>query len=96
MFLIDLQYVVPLERVDAALEGHVAFLRRQYERGLFLISGRKVPRTGGVIIARGITRAELDAILDDDPFRQQGLARYTVTEFVAGMTAAELAMFREG
>lgn len=96
MFLIDLQYVVPLERVDAALEDHVAFLREQYERGLFLISGRKVPRTGGVILARGVSRAELDAILDTDPFRQQGLARYTVTEFVASMTADVLAPLREG
>ncbi len=96
MFVIDMQYVVPLTMVDAALEAHVAFLREQYERGLFLLSGRKVPRTGGVILARGVSRAELDAILETDPFKRQGLARYTVTEFVASMTAADLAPLREG
>ncbi|HKK01628.1 MAG TPA: YciI family protein [Desulfuromonadales bacterium] len=96
MYLIDLEYQVPLEQVDAARDAHVAFLREQYAQGVFLFSGRKVPRSGGIILARGVTLDELDAILQKDPFRQQGLARYTVTEFVAGMTAPELAQFQEG
>lgn len=96
MYLIDLEYQVPLERVDAALEAHVAFLREQYAQGTFLFSGRKTPRSGGIILARGIARDELDAVLRRDPFQQQGLARYTVTEFTASMTAPELAMLKEG
>jgi uncharacterized protein YciI len=96
MFLIDLQYQVPLEQVDAALDAHVAFLREQYAGGTFLLSGRKVPRSGGVILARGVGRNELEDILRRDPFRVQGLARYTVTEFVASMTAPELAPLKEG
>jgi uncharacterized protein YciI len=96
MFLIDVQYEAQLTEVDAALADHVTFLRQQYQQGVFIVSGRKVPRTGGIILARGVTRDELDAILDTDPFKQQGLARYTITEFVASMTAAELATFQEG
>lgn len=96
MFLIDVQYEAQLTEVDAALADHVTFLRQQYQQGVFIVSGRKVPRTGGIILARGVTRDELDAILDSDPFKQQGLARYTVTEFVASMTAVELATFQEG
>jgi uncharacterized protein YciI len=96
MFLIDLQYQVPLEQVDAALDAHVAFLREQYARGTFLLSGRKVPRSGGVILARGVGRDELEDILRRDPFREQGLARYSVTEFVASMTAPEIAPLKEG
>jgi uncharacterized protein YciI len=96
MFLIDLQYEAPLAEVDASLADHVTFLREQYERGIFLLSGRKVPRTGGIILARGVSREELDALLEMDPFKARRLARYTVTEFLAGMTAAELAVFREG
>ena len=96
MFLIDVHYEVPLAEVDAALADHVAFLREQYEKGIFLVSGRKVPRTGGIILARGIDRAGLDAILELDPFKERGLARYTVTEFVASMTAPELVALQEG
>lgn len=95
MFLIDVQYEASLTEVDAALADHVAFLRQQYEQGIFLLSGRKVPRTGGVILARGVGRAELDSILESDPFKQRELARYTITEFVASMTSPELSPFRE-
>jgi uncharacterized protein YciI len=59
MFLIDLQYEGPLAEIDASLADHVTFLREQYERGIFLVSGRKVPRTGGIILARSISREEL-------------------------------------
>jgi len=96
MFLIDVRYVVPLEEVDAALEGHVAFLKENYAKGIFVLSGRKIPRTGGVILARNVSREELDAVIAADPFKQRGLATYEITEFVAGMTAADVAVLREG
>ncbi|MBJ6724592.1 YciI family protein [Geomesophilobacter sediminis] len=95
MFLIDVQYQVPLNEIDEALEAHVAFLREQYAKGILVASGRKIPRTGGIILARGITREQLDAVLEQDPFKARGLARYTITEFVASMTAPELEAFRE-
>ena len=60
MFLIDVRYVAPLEDVDKALEGHVAFLKENYAKGIFVLSGRKIPRTGGVILARNVSREELD------------------------------------
>lgn len=96
MFLIDVQYTVPLEQVDAALEDHIAFLRENYEKGNFLVSGRKVPRTGGMILARAMDGDELDAILQTDPFARRQLAQYTVTEFVASMSSPELASLIEG
>lgn len=51
MFVLELTYTAPLEDVDAVLEAHVAWLDEQYEKGLFLASGRKNSRDGGVIIA---------------------------------------------
>jgi uncharacterized protein YciI len=47
------------------------------------MAGPKVPRDGGVILAVCIGREKLDAILATDPFAQQQLARYKVTEFNA-------------
>ena len=51
MFIVDLTYVKPLEEVDKNIQEHMLFLDKYYSSGKFLISGRKVPRTGGVIIA---------------------------------------------
>src|SRR5690606_37548546 len=51
MFIIDLNYVVPLDQLDAHMAEHVKFLRKYYKMDVFVASGRKVPRTGGIILA---------------------------------------------
>jgi uncharacterized protein YciI len=93
MFVIIVEYVKPLEQVDCWLEEHRAFLRENYANGRFIASGPRVPRKGGVILARGGDRAELERILDDDPFKREGVAGYTVLEFDPIMTAPGFASF---
>jgi uncharacterized protein YciI len=95
MFIISLAYTAPLEQVDAHLAAHRAFLDTQYARGVFLLSGRKVPREGGIIVARAANRAEVEELVRQDPFHQAGVAHYEITEFVPTMTAQALAAFRE-
>lgn len=80
MFVIVLEYVADLSQVDAALNAHNAWLDVQYRAGLFLASGRREPRVGGVILARG-ERSEVEAAVSEDPFGIQGLARHTIIEF---------------
>jgi len=80
MFIVALTYVKPIEEIDPLMEGHMAWLKIQYDNGRFLASGRKVPRTGGVIFAAKMDRAALDEILAADPFHQHGVARFEVTE----------------
>jgi uncharacterized protein YciI len=87
MYVIDLTYVTPLEEIDRLLPSHVEWLAGHYAAGRFLASGRKVPRTGGVILAAKMARADLDAILAADPFRQAEVARYAITEVEISKTA---------
>ena len=87
MFVISVIYTSPLEEVDRHLEAHVTYLQQQYGKGNFMASGRKVPRTGGVILSRLNSRDELDAILAKDPFSIAGIAEYEITEFVVSMVA---------
>jgi uncharacterized protein YciI len=94
MFVISLTYTAPLDRVDAHLAAHRDFLSAQYARGVFLMSGRKEPRAGGVIIAQAPSRAEVEALVRQDPFHQAGVAAYDITEFVPTMTADALAAYR--
>ena len=76
--------------IDQHLDAHVAYLKRQYAAGNFIASGRKVPRTGGVILASVSSRAKLTSILAEDPFHKAGLAEYSVTEFSPSMVAEGL------
>lgn len=90
MYVVLLTYTAPLEEVDYALAEHSEWLGRQYAAGLFLASGRRNPRTGGVIITRPMSREKLNAVLATDPFAVQRLAHYDVIEFQASRTAHEI------
>jgi uncharacterized protein YciI len=81
MYVIDVTYTAPLERIDDALDAHRAFLAKYFEAGVFVAAGPKLPRDGGIILAIRIERDRLDAILATDPFVVQKLAHYEVTEF---------------
>lgn len=91
MFLVLLTYVKGLEVVDGLLEEHCRFLDAHYADGTFVMSGRQVPRKGGLIMAKAASREALLAVLAGDPFMREGVARYDVVEFVPSKAAPDLA-----
>ncbi|MFD7627431.1 YciI family protein [Streptomyces sp. NPDC059851] len=95
MFVMELTYTAPIEAVEEELDAHIAWLDRYYASGVFLASGRKVPRDGGIILAAGVSRAEIERIAEEDPFTAAGLCEYRITEFIATKTSADLAAVRE-
>ncbi len=86
MFIVSLTYKVPLDQIDAHLAEHVEWLKAGYARGVFIVSGRKIPRDGGIIMAGG-DRDRLQETLKGDPFHRHDLADYVITEFEPSMTA---------
>ncbi|AMM86974.1 YciI family protein [Martelella sp. AD-3] len=87
MILISLTYVAPMDAVEKHFDGHIEWLNRHYADGVFVASGRKVPRTGGLIIARG-SLDEVRALCEADPFVSEGVARYELTEVDFSRTVA--------
>lgn len=90
MFIIDLKYIVPLEKIDAHMTEHVKYLRKYYDQNVFIASGRKVPRTGGIILALASSKEEVEKILHEDPFITHKLAEFTITEFLTSQHHADL------
>jgi len=90
MFIVDLKYIVPLEELDKHMTDHVKFLRKYYKQNVFVASGRKVPRTGGIILAQAESREALDRIISEDPFYIHKLAKFSVTEFLTSQYHPEL------
>lgn len=90
MFVIELEYTAELSEIDAHMAAHVAWLKRNYAAGRFLVSGRKVPRNGGIIIAVGDSREQVEALVQGDPFVERGLARFRVIEFRASQRAPSI------
>lgn len=94
MFILSLTYVKPMEEADRLMQPHMDWVNEGYDRGMFLATGRKNPRTGGVILARG-ERAEVEAYVAADPFTVEGVAVYEVTEVSVTRTAAGLEALKD-
>jgi uncharacterized protein YciI len=90
VFVIELVYKVDLAQIDAAMKAHVAWLKAHYAAGTFVMSGRKIPRDGGIILAVGHDRAKIEAIVREDPFVARGLADYRLVEFRASQRADDI------
>ena len=90
MFVIELIYKAPLAAIDASMPAHMRFLKKHYASGTFLMSGRKIPRDGGIIIALASSKDELEAIVRDDPFVSHGLADVRLIEFRASQVADDM------
>jgi uncharacterized protein YciI len=90
MFVIELIYKADLTEIDARMAAHVVFLKKYYAAGNFLISGRKIPRDGGIILALGKSREHMEAIVQEDPFYTHGLADFRIIEFRASQRADDI------
>ncbi|HEV2538703.1 MAG TPA: YciI family protein [Frateuria sp.] len=88
LYLILLDYLRPLDEIDRHMERHREFLARHYEAGHFLLSGRKEPRTGGVILATAKTTEEVSQWISEDPFSRARVAAYTVIRWQPTMAAS--------
>jgi uncharacterized protein YciI len=90
MFVIELIYKATLAEIDANMAAHVIFLKKYYAAGNFLISGRKIPRDGGIIIAVAKSLDQIEAIVREDPFYERGLADVRIIEFRASQRADDI------
>jgi uncharacterized protein YciI len=90
VFVIELVYTADLAQIDARMKPHMQFLKKHYDAGTFVVSGRKVPRDGGIIIATGDDKAAIEAIMREDPFVAHGLAEFRIVQFRASQRAADV------
>jgi uncharacterized protein YciI len=90
LFVVELIYKAPLEQIDAAMGAHMRWLKTHYTGGTFLVSGRKIPRDGGIILAVGDSREQIEAIMRGDPFCSRGLADVRIVQFRPSQRADDI------
>ena len=81
MFVFVSEYQAPLEEVDEVREEHLKFLAGLNEQGRILISGRRNPPVGGVVVIDAADLEEAKAVMAEDPFAKAGVAKYEPYEF---------------
>lgn len=82
MFIFIVKYIKGLEEVERFLDAHREYLNKFYQSGDFIVSGRQVPRTGGIILCKAASREAAEKIFVQDPFHTNGIAEYQLIEFV--------------
>lgn len=80
MFVLVSRYTAPSEQVEELVPAHREHLARLERDGRLVVSGRRVPWNGGVIVLRG-TREQAEAAVAEDPFTRAGVATTELVEF---------------
>ena len=93
MFIVSLSYKKDISEVEQHLQSHIHFLDRYYSEKKFVFSGRKNPRTGGVILVRNVDEKALQEIISQDPFFRNGIADYEITEVIPTKYDEDFACF---
>ena len=81
MFIVNLTYIKPLDTVEKFLEKHIDFLNQYYTKGHFIASGRKNPRTGGIILMRANNKEAVQEIITHDPFYQNEIIEFEASKY---------------
>ena len=91
MFLVDMNFMDMSKITPELTEQHKAYLAEQYESNQLMFGGRKIPRTGGILISNHESKRALLDVLTSDPFIKSGAVRFTITEFMPVMASQEYA-----
>ena len=87
MFLLLGRYLKPVDEVEVHLEAHRGWVRANAEAGRIIAAGREEPLRGGVLVATGVTRDQVDEMIAADPYVTEGVAEYDVREYHVVLTA---------
>lgn len=93
MFIVNITYIKPITEVEKYLPNHILFLDKYYNSEKFICSGRKNPRTGGIILCNAEDINEVNSILSEDPFYKEKIASYEIIEFIPSKYATNFKYF---
>jgi uncharacterized protein YciI len=85
LYLVTLTYICPMEEVQAHLDTHRDWLATHTRGGQILVAGPLEDHSGGFVLARSGSRAELDRLLALDSYAVHQLVDYQVRGFDAAL-----------
>lgn len=89
-FMLQLRFTQPFDTFGDVVSAHRAFLQTGYDQGMLLMSGPKQDKTGGIVIARAESEAQLRDFMAQDPYLTHGLATHEFTPFIATKRAPQI------
>lgn len=94
MFVVLLRFAADKAKAARFMEGHNAWIGRGFEDGIFLVTGSLQPGIGGAVLAHGVSRADLEARIQEDPFVVENVVSAEILEITPGRTDERLAFLK--
>lgn len=91
MFVVLLKFTGDKSRAGQLMEGHKRWIERGFADGVFALVGTLQPSAGGALFAHGISRADLEARVKDDPFVSEKLVTPEILEITPSRADGRLA-----
>ncbi len=90
MFVVLLKFSADKANASQFMDGHNAWLRDGFEKGVFLLAGTIQPKLGGAIVAHNVTLEQIQEIVKKDPFVVKNVVAAEIIEITLSKTAAQL------
>lgn len=91
MFIVLLKFSDNKGQAGHHMDAHNAWIRRGFEDGVFLLTGSLPPKLGGGILAHGISRSDLQARVNEDPFVAHDVVSAEIVELAPSRSDDRLA-----
>lgn len=94
MFIVFLRFSDNRKRAAQFLEGHNAWIKSGFDSGTFLLVGSLQPSAGGIVLAHNVDRADLDALVQEDPFVAERVVSAEIHEITPGRVDERLVFLK--
>jgi uncharacterized protein YciI len=91
MFVVTLRFSANKAQARALMDAHNAWIQHGFADGVFLLTGGLEAGAGGAVLAHGVTRADLQARVADDPFVAADVVRAEILDIAPGRVDPRLA-----
>lgn len=91
MFVVLLRFAAAKAKAQNFMAAHNAWIERGFRDGVFLLTGGIRPGTGGAIFAHNVSRDELAARVNDDPFVVENIVDAEIVDVAPGRADPRLA-----
>ena len=91
MFVVTLRFSANKAKAANLIHAHNDWIRSGFDDGVFLMTGSLKPGLGGVVLAHGVTRADLETRVSQDPFVVEDVVSADILDIAPGRVDDRLA-----
>ncbi len=83
MFIVLLKFSKNEDQAGQFLEGHMKWIKRGFQDGVFLLAGSLEPELGGAILAHNASMADLQKRVNQDPYVSERVVSAEILEITS-------------